>query len=310
MPIHSCNAMPNIYDAVWTYVPNEIIDFTKFHMITTLVIECYSPEIQDPPIARTPWCMLGRGLPENSLRCSGHLDLFECFHSAHLYKDANQPFTLPSIKDKFPFLQQLIIQNIYTKFHTTTNPHPVYLHTLTDLPDNLQILNIHNSLIHNIGHIVTHLCPNLTTLRLNKNHLPIHLTHLPPLLQSLYCIGEHFTHDLYLSQNTSVVSFVHSTIQYIYPHQSLLIPNTFRIGRFLVASSQSPYDETILSNPKTPFSFKIQHILNTNSHKYYLHFGNIPTKLRVQHPNDLHNPIIVALHLASNYPRRMAEFFA
>jgi hypothetical protein len=307
MPIHSCNATPNIYDAIWTFVPNEIIDFTKFTMITSLIIECYSPEIDDPPIGRTQWCMLGRGLPEKSLRCSGHIDLFACLHSSHLCKDSNEPFTLPSIKYKFPFLQQLFIQNIYTGIHSK---HPVYLKTLTDLPDNLQILNIHNSLIDNIGHIVTHLCPNLTTLRLNSNHFPIHLTYLPTFLQSLYCIREHFTQDLHLSEHTSVVSFVHSTFQYIYPHQSLLIPNPFRIGRFIVASCHSPYDETILSIPKTPFSLKILHIFNTNSHKYYLHFANIPTKLRISSTNDLHNPIIIALHLASNYPRRMAEFFA
>jgi len=309
MPIHSCNAtssLHNLYDAVWTFVPHEQIDFRKYMTISSLVIECYSPDVEDPPTRRTPWCMLGRGLPENVLRCSGHIDLFACLHSAQ-DMDNDEPFTLPSLKHRFPLLQQLIIRNTYPDDGCT---HPVYIKSLTDLPLTLQILDIRNSLIENIGQIVSELSPNLTALHLHNNHFPIHITALSPYLQSIYCHGETLTNDLHLPQHTSVISFIHSTFKYIYPHPSLLQHNLFRLDRLIVAGCHSPYDETILSIPNTQFSLKILHIFNTNSHKYYIHFANIPTKIRISSNDDLQNPIVIALNLASNYPRRMAEFFA
>jgi len=41
-----------------------------------------------------------------------------------------------------------------------------------------------------------------------------------------------------------------------------------------------------------------------------LELGSIPRRIRISTEEDLYNPIIIAMKLASNYPRRMAEFVA
>ena len=48
--------------------------------------------------------------------------------------------------------------------------------------------------------------------------------------------------------------------------------------------------------------------LNTETiQRIYDEFGSIPRRIRNAYENQ-HNPIVAAMHLASNYPRRMAEF--
>ena len=57
---------------------------------------------------------------------------------------------------------------------------------------------------------------------------------------------------------------------------------------------------------------QIQYIkeVNTNiNYSLYKEFGSIPKRMRVSTVEDMENPIVVAMNLASNYPRRMAEFF-
>lgn len=52
---------------------------------------------------------------------------------------------------------------------------------------------------------------------------------------------------------------------------------------------------------------RIADINNAENYKIYLDFGSIPHRIRVSE-NNINNPIVVALKLCSNYPRRMAEF--
>ena len=306
MPIHTCTASPDIFDAVWTFIPHEVIDFSKFMTIRSLVIECYGPDYADPPTARTPWCLLGCRVPQTNISCSGHINLFECFTSPHLYPD-NEPFTLPTLR-MFPLLENIIIQNTY---HGSPTIAPVYLKSLTDIPNNLRTLEIHNSLIEDIGSIVTQ-CPSLVTLRLQNNKFPIKIHSYPSTLHALYVVGETITHDMNISKDTAIISLIHSNIPYIYIDPSILYSNVFRHERLIVAGCASPYDECILSNNQIKFLPKVQHIVYTNSTHIYRHFGSIPSRIRINDLDaDRENPIIVALKgLQSNYPRRMAEFIA
>jgi len=52
----------------------------------------------------------------------------------------------------------------------------------------------------------------------------------------------------------------------------------------------------------------IEEVNKNINYKLYAEFGFIPKRIRVSSVEDLKNPIIVAMNLASNYPRRMAEF--
>jgi hypothetical protein len=124
-------------------------------------------------------------------------------------------------------------------------------------------------------------------------------------------LGEKFTHDIHIPKETAVISLIHSTIPYIYVDKSLIHSNVFRHERLIVAGCRSHYNEVILANNKIKFLNKIQHIIRTNSEQIYLHFGSIPKRILFHNTEEeKENPIILALHLASNYPRRMAEFMA
>jgi hypothetical protein len=77
----------------------------------------------------------------------------------------------------------------------------------------------------------------------------------------------------------------------------------------MVAGCDSPYDEAIISNHKIPFSTKIQHIKHINLRRVYQHFCEV--RRRINNPYEHRDePIVAALFLASNYPRRMAEFLS
>jgi len=313
MPIHSCNASPT-YDAIWTFTPHEIVDFSKFTMITSLIIECYGPDQEDPPTKRSPWCLLGTHLPEHSIRCSGHLDLLSCLSASNIIdQEDTGPFTLPSLNNLFPLLRKLLIKNTYPN-HSS----PVYLKSLTDLPSGLHQLEINNTMIEDIGFIISNFCPNIMILTLNNNRFPIKLTSMPPNLETFQCIHETITDDIHLQEFTSAITIIHSTISYVYIHPSVIqnhnpdaLPVFLKVERIIVAGCKSPYDEQILANPKNEFGTKAQHIVNTNKYRYYLQFGSIPSRILIKPEEEevcRENPIIVALHLASNYPRRMAEF--
>jgi len=311
MPIHSCNADHN-YDAIWTYMPNEIVNFSKFTMIQSLIIECYGPDQDDPPTKRSPWCLLGTNLPEHLIRCSGHLDLFACLSSSNLQQDDDTtPFTLPSLQ-MFPLLRKLLIKNTYSTNIETPSP-PVFLKALTDLPSGLHQLEIHNTMIEDIGFIIGNFCPNVMILRLNNNRFPIQLTSMPDYLETFHCVNETITSDIYLSEVTSAINIIHSNISYVYVHPSLIQPpndldDFIKLERIIMAGCTSPYDEKILANNKIDFVTKAKHMMEINNHRYYLEFGSIPKRIRIKVEGDCENPIIIALHLASNYPRRIAEF--
>lgn len=320
MPIHTCSATPDIFDAVWTYIPNEVIDFSKFEMIRSLVIECFGPDQLSPPTTRTPWCLLGTNVEEQYIMCSGQVEDLLLFAPrtptskscsprgvSQIIETSAGPYTFPSLH-MFPLLEKLIIQNT---FHSSVTGSPVYIKAFTDIPPHLLSLEIHNSLIEDIGSIIQQ-CHHLTALRLHNNLNPINITYLPPTLNAFYVLGETFTSHLRIPFNTAVIRFVHSTIPYIYMDHALVAPKTtvVRHERFIIAGCQTPYNPKILADNKIRFIQKVHHILFTNAQHIYQHFGSIPTRIRVSSEEELNNPIIKALNLASNYPRRMAEFIA
>jgi len=53
----------------------------------------------------------------------------------------------------------------------------------------------------------------------------------------------------------------------------------------------------------------IERVNHKKNYIVYQHFGSIPKRIRVSAEN-IDNPIVVAMNLSSNYPRRMAEFIS
>lgn len=304
MPIHTCTDTPYVVDAIWIFIPNEVIDFSKFTVIRSLLIECYGPTQQHPPTTLTPSCLLGHRLPFSAMKCSGHVDIFRCLTSSKVYPD-NEPFTLPSLR-VFPFLQRVIIQNIHD---TEYNKTKVYIKALTYLPPTLTILELHNTLIEDIG-LLVHQCPNLLQLRLENNSFPIKNLAFPQSLYKLSAICETFTNELRIPTNTCVVSLIHSTFPRLHFDHNPNTATQYRYERLIIAGCISPYDELIVSKNTINFAQKVCYIMRTNGCSIYTDFGSIPKRIRIRYVQDNENPIIVALNLSSNYPRRMAEFMA
>lgn len=297
MPINT-----NLYAkcaAIWTYIPNEDLDFSKFYFVKLLRIECFQPTtVAQDDTPRYHRQTLIRPLSTMS-RYYHHWNTTDPSHLPPPSKE-DIPYTLPSLKRIFPNLETLIISNGNQCFKPDL---PVYLHHLTDIPSTVKNLDIEYTRITNLGDVI-HTCTNLQTLKLNRNiyQIDIHeLRPLPPNLVRLHIYLETLAKPIHAPDSLLRVQFVNSTIPFLYNFK--YTPDASNI---IMYGCDSPYDNNIFINHSE--QDKIQHIHLVNAHQVYQHFGSIPSRIRISSPDDLENPIVVALNLASNYPRRFAEF--
>lgn len=297
MPIHTCSSVIGVYDAVWTYIPNEEIDFSKFTFVRTLLIECYGPDDPSPPTSRSPWCYLTSRYPLQG--CSGYMNVFTCNRP----QANSDKYILPSLR-RFPFIKKIIIQNTYGDIDC-----PVHLDGLTDLPTELRVLEIINTKISDIGSLIA-TCPTLTTLRLHRNMYPITLSPFPPNLTKLDMDRETLTTEIHLPPSIRLVSFVKTVIPRLHLQHSMTVPVIGRHDRFIISQCKSPYDERVMADKTIPFYYKIREVFRTNSLDMYRHFASIPSTIRRTNNIELNNNnvFVKVFTLASNYPRRMAEF--
>lgn len=320
MPIHTCCAVNGLgpFDAIWEYIPGERINFSKFRTVRTLLVECYGPDDQfnKPPLARTPWCELGNPRCPSPTSCSGYMDYFICGSATRL--PTNEPYTLPTLRE-FPLLEKVIIANIYDRSGSLPasfgiggggNPS-VYLKDLTDIPESVTILELHRTQIRDIGALLAK-CPQLTGLRLQNNQYVIETANFPPALRKLDVINEVFVQDIQLTPELVLISMIHSKFPAFRIESEEIgrvVPGRRRHERLLIAGCDSPYDELIMSNNKIKFSNKIAHIIDINTRKVYQHFCEV--RRRIHNPYEHRDePIVAALFLSANYPRRMAEFLS
>jgi len=319
MPIHTCCAAHGAgpFDAIWEYIPGERINFSKFRTVQTLVVECYGPDNLNPPTKRTPWCELGNTRCPSPSSCSG--GYMDYGPSARLLQSTNEPYTLPTLRE-FPLLEKVIIANIYDRSGSLPASfgsggsgglgHPsVYLKDLTDIPESVTTLELHRTKIIDIGALLS-TCPQLTGLRLQNNQYVINTANFPPALRKLDVINEVFVQDILLTPELVLISMIHSQFPAFRIESEEIgraVPG--RHERLLIAGCDSPYDELIMSNNKIKFSKKIAHITDINTRKVYQHFCEV--RRRIHNPYEHRDePIVAALFLSANYPRRMAEFLS
>jgi hypothetical protein len=298
MPINCVEHHSLKCGAIWTYIPNEYIDFNNYSFVKILRIECVNQsELLEPSKDHSQRKIYPRGAKSHyyynwSTTPPTSSDTIE-----------NVPYILPSIKHLFPILETLIISNGYDGI---TKKNPVYIDILTDIPPTVKMLNIEYTMITNIGEII-HTCPNLELLKLHNNLYHIYIPLQKPLPVSLTKLNismETFTNELYVHDNLHIITILNSNIPGI---QNLKYNNKKNL---IMYGCETPYDNAIFYDNNLSQYEKIKHIQLVNSCNIYQHFGSIPTRIRVSSNEDLENPIIIALHLASNYPRRMAEFIS
>lgn len=289
MPVHTCSSIPFGVTARWTYVPDEEIDFKIYENIRHLLIDCYN--IMDP-FVDTPSRIIecwNPCLPTN-IECSIGINVNLVLRTVQ-----KGPYILPSICERFPQLESLIIKNVYNDCISNT---PVFIKLLTDIPDTLISLEIENTLIQNIGEVVIN-APQLLFLQVRNNHYPNTITSLPPKLIRFHTFKENFINNIYVFKKIQSVYIMASHLP------GILNLNPDYIHAIMIRGGIHPYDETQINMDSI---HSIKHINYVNAQQMYAHFGSIPRRVSISYDNT--NPIIVALNLASNYPRRMCEFMS
>ena len=121
---------------------------------------------------------------------------------------------------------------------------------------------------------------------------------------------ETFTQPIVVHSNVQIISLVRCDLP------SIEHLNCRYIYDILINKCTTPYDEDILNNSAIQYYRRneiiIKHINKTNAYNTYIHYGTIPKRIRLNLSDveTMKNPIIIALNLGSNYPRRMAEFMS
>lgn len=278
MPITNIETTLDGYAAEWTYVPGEDVDFSEFTNISWLQI---------------------------------HAE-----RDSSLSQQQQHPYTIPSIASLFPNLLYLRIQKTslirFGYRMRRTLGHPCFIGHLTDIPASVIDVIIEGTYITDLTTIFQHgpkirifkLIHNLTPISMPIIQLPRNLDRLlieesafldttqlifPTTIRSIACIRCHMMRtrleNLENAQPNLHMIFEECTTQY-----NNLILNTHK------------YHPEITKQ-------KVEHIIQVNAQHVYFEFGSIPQRINVSEKN-MESPIVKAMFLGSNYPRRMAEFVA
>jgi hypothetical protein len=299
MPILTCPNTIGKCTALWNYIPNEDIDFNKYYFVKTLRIECFAPNFQEYPQLQPVYY----GFNYNPPRIiNPYCEVSRYYYDWHAYVTQfipnipSEPYILPSLKTYFPNLEILIIKN-------AKGTSPVYIKELTDLPDTVVVLDIQNTFIQNIGYILS-ISPNLEILKLQQNQYKLTIPKLPQNLKKLYITLETLTDPIVVNSKLKQLYLIQSSISKI---DNLKFVENCNI---IMYGCESPYDNSILNEINTTYKDRIKYINYVNDQQVYLDFGSIPSRIRLTHEDDKDKHIIIALTLASNTARRMAEFIA
>ena len=208
---------------------------------------------------------------------------------------ATEPYIVPSIAGLFPNLAYLSIKN--------WGFVDCFIRGLTDLPESLISITLENTYIPDLG-IISGL-NNLESFTMRYNRVPISMSGpLPCSVRYVTITHSQITDELIFPPEILHITCCDSTIPII---QGLNQAVNDKLECHF-SWCATPYDNNVLDIHIPPSRHKkISHITRVNSEMAYTDFGSIPKRIRVS-PDNVESPIVVALNLASNYPRRMAEF--
>lgn len=323
-----------ITTAIWTFVPGEVLDFTSFSKINTLHITAYLPQkhvklddeepdafemIQDsisilqnnsgvtpPTQQQTPTTHKNQNkIEEDAQDAQDAQEKDRTTKVKKVTKEEEQtpePYTIPSLSVLFPNLTRLFIKN--WEFGPNRK---CFIGRLTDVPHTLLEIILDDTYITDFGPVLSY-GVNLLSITLRDNVHPIYMSHpLPDKLISFTLFRTILLDPLIFPQGILNILCGHSTIPKIYGLENNINLNT------VVCSFDrciTPYNlDDIRISPPSKTRLRIQHIALTNAQQVYSDFGSIPNKIQVSQHN-IDNPIVVAMNLSTNYPRRMAEFIA
>lgn len=258
--------------AEWTYVPGEQLDFSRFTHISCLYVRAVRPIPSYIPTY-----------------------IRNLFTSTPVDEEQPTPYTLPSLATLFPNLAYLRISNVLSNM--------CFIGALTDIPETVFDVIIESTYITDLTPLFRHGI-NLLSVAILNNYTPVSIS-IP------------VTHGIrrFFMESTVVDTPI------IFPKTIMSITcvrcNIPRIEGLEHAESNlylcieeciTPYDQSSMWCVDT--QPKIAHITHVNAQRVYLELGSIPRRIKVSNEDDVKNPIVVAMNLSSNYPRRMSEFIA
>jgi hypothetical protein len=211
------------------------------------------------------------------------------------------PYVLPSLQNIFTNLTFLRIGG---KWGSNT----CFIGGITDIPSTVTDILIRGTYITDVASVFNH-GTNLTHFDLRNNAVPISMSsaHLPTtrlIRFSLYEVT--VVDDIIFPRLIQIVELLDCRISRLRG-----LENANANLSLLIENCVSPYDNNILSNLHNSTIDNIQHITEVNAHHIYMEFGSIPKRINLANIDPhVDNPIVTAMFLSSNYPRRMAEFVA
>jgi len=276
MPLIPCKPgdISTVYVLTWEFIPNEELDFSKFSHITTLTLSAVAPT--------TPTTTISNQSEDDDTK--------------------TEPYMIPSFANLFPNVRQLYIKN-----WTFANRN-CFIGGLTDVPDTIEEVTLDDTYITDLCPILS-LGKNICSLTIRDNLTPISMGHSFPDKLSVFILYRTIIMDaLIFPECITRIVGVDSTIPRMNGLDRAMLLSTMKCS---FRDCITPYNTNIIGwDDLSKGNLKVQHITRVNAEDTYQQFGSIPKRIRISTEEDLDNPIIIAMNLASNYPRRMAEFIS
>lgn len=279
MPITAFTSLyvlqPNyIATARWRYVPGEDLDFSRFRNINSLYISAYRP----------------MDIPDHVKIC---------------------PYRVPALAGLFPNLTQLFITN------WDCPTMDCFFGNITDIPSSVREVTLEYTHMGDLG-VLNTMGINILSMNIRNTRVPMKMSCALPPRVFVFTIHDTFVTDsIIFSEQIIRVTCGNSRIHKLEGLEKSRDPS------LIVAfyNCETPYDHSVITgyHPNSA-NYKIVHINRVNAELSYQHFASIAEPLdnirqramsgSLEWDSYWKNPINRALHLASNYPRRISEFVA
>lgn len=281
--------------ACWTLLHGEDLNLGHHPEVTALYVSAYSPgrcmhsslnqkrnisyALQDP----CGWC-----------RTSAQL--FKCGPSCMSEDLEIEPFTLPPIAEHFPNLTKLVFQNWDNSW--------CFIENITDLPASLHEIWFYDTFIRDLTPVLK-MTPRLQSFYMARNAVPIEISvPFPSSMNSVVFFQTTIVDPMELNETIFKFVVIQCNTSRIYG-----LKNIYELE---FTQCNTPYDNAVIDpvviDPNIPnVTATIEHISKVNTVYRYQQICAIRSRTRNAYDHR-DEPIVAALFLASNVPRRMLEF--
>lgn len=298
LPTYSfCTDSMMINAACWTLLAGEDLDLGHHPEIKYLYVSCYTPGICMHSSLKSKSDRAYSLLDPRRL-CRTSAEFFRCGPRCMMTEDDLEagPLTVPSIANHFPNLSCLVFRN--------WDDSMCFIGKITDVPSSLREIRFHNTCLYDLTPVLT-FGTRLYSFVMDQNHSPLRISSPFNRVTSAIQFSQVTIVDsLYF--NSSILDFhaINCVTSLIYGLGDNMGAD---ITYFRFTHCITPYDPAIIENEHTPNDAKLTHISRINALETYREIGSIQKRI-IDPFSHRDEPIVAAIFLASNVPRRMLEF--